>query len=964
MTQHATHPRQVPSWRPADRCFPTIRAIPFLLVTALAGLALTAGVSRAQTTGTIAGRVTNLKTGRPMSFANVLVTGTTLGANTKDDGSFLIRAVPPGEQDLLVSYMGFDPEHRKVLVLAGDTVQVEVKLKETVVREEKEVVVVAERPLVDVKRASTTRSFNADELKSMTLQPSLESVVEQQPGVTKDNDKIHIRGGRSEETLFIIDGVQTRDLISGDSKGTNVSARSMAEVNIITGGFDAKYGQALSGVVDAKTKEGGEHFAGYLGYQTDRPAGKRQEDIYEFELGGPLSLLHPLLKPLGGRGQERPTFYLSVGVELKNGYLPGIDDLLGDRHLRSSYRDPILGSNRRYQSFFYPRANNDWRGSLKTTWKASAVDKFSVGLTKSISFDQGFSDSDIATVNRNVVNYAWIWRNALDRYYTATNDQNSFSVTWNRALGASLSHQLKITRYFSANHKDVAGKTWTEYQPGLPPCDPVTRFPGDDLRWCYAGLLGNSYFRLPIEGDAASYTDRWTKTWSADSDWIRKWKRHDMRWGMRSQYEIVQYFTLDALTVSTRPYRPLGKEYDLFKVTPNTGALYLQDRMEYEGLVAAVGLRYDYWFPGAQAERVYRERTSIIASDETVREWRQDTHALFGHRFKGHLSPRIEVSHPITDKDNLFFNYGHFTQRPPYFYVYSKTGSQSAEQFPRIGNPNLNPEISVAYELGAGHTFRRDMAFKVTTFYKDIYDYPTSATISLTDSVTTTRSDYFVYFNRDYARSRGIELELKKNKAGGRISWNASYTYALVKGKSSDPNNLALVRATGGDARETALDEEYMWWNRPHKLTLWFDYKVSKGDRTARIAGVRLPEEFALNLYWLAMSGRAYTPQDLDGNDTGPAYSENGPMETSLNGTLRQAFRFAGHRWEATLQGWNLTDHRTVLVIDPVSGKGYRVGQGSLTNSTYNPVWLDERYSDPSMRSAPRSFRVGLGVEL
>jgi hypothetical protein len=951
MTQPATIPRRMPSRHPAETPSATIRTIPFLLLAALAGLAFATEAARAQTTGTIAGRVSNQKTGKAMSFANVLVTGTTLGANTKDDGSFLIRAVPPGEHDLLVSYMGFDAQHRTVLVLVGDTVRVEIRLRETVVQEEKEVLVVAERPLVDVKRASTTRSFNADEIKSMTLEPSLESVVEQQPGVTKDNNKIHIRGGRAEETLFIIDGVQMRDLISGDSKGNNVSARSMAEVNIITGGFDAKYGQALSGVVDAKTKEGGDRYQGYLGYQTDRPLGDRQEDIYEFELGGPFGALHPLLRPLGGRGQGRPTFYLSVGVELKNSYLPGIDDLSGNRHLRSDYRESIFGANRRYGEAFYPRASNDWRVGFKTTWKASAVDKFSLGLNKSLSFDQGFGDSDIATVNRNVVNYAWSWRDAFDHYYTSTGDQNSVSLTWNRSLGTNLSHQLKLTRYFSSNHKDVAGKRWDQYV----------------LADSAIFQRTEPYFRIAEEGDASSYADRWTKTWSADSDWIRKWKRHDMRWGMRSQYEVVQYLSLDATTVSRE--RPLGKEFDLFNVTPNTGALYVQDRMEYEGLIAGVGLRYDYWFPGAQVERIYRERTSIIASDATVAEWQQATHPLFGHRFKGHLSPRIEVSHPITDKDNLFFNYGHFTQRPPYFYVYAKTGSQSAEEFPRIGNPNLNPEISVQYELGAGHTFHRDMAFKVSMFYKDIYDYPTSATITLADR-TTTRSSYFVYFNRDYARSRGVEMELKKNKAGGRISWNASYTYALVKGKSSDPNNLALVRATGGDARETTLDEEYMWWNRPHKVTVWFDYKVSKGDRTARIAGVRLPEEFSLNLYWLAMSGRAYTPQDLFGQDTGPAFSRNGSQETTLNGTVRQGFGFAGHHWEVSLQGWNLTNHRTVLVIDPASGGRYKMGKGSLWNvytsglSRETIAWYTARYADPSMRSAPRNVRLSLGVDL
>jgi hypothetical protein len=188
----------------------------------------------------------------------------------------------------------------------GETLRVNFYLKPTVTQT-REVTIKAERPLVDVKRASTIRSFDQDELKSMALQPTLDSVVEQQPGVTKDNDQIHVRGGRADETLFIVDGVRTRDLLSGDSKGSTISARSVAEVNIITGGFDAKYGQALSGIIEAKLKEGTE-VPRILRYATDR---RRQErrSVRLPDLGAPP--LCPAWRDAGAEDEKMRFFMTS-----------------------------------------------------------------------------------------------------------------------------------------------------------------------------------------------------------------------------------------------------------------------------------------------------------------------------------------------------------------------------------------------------------------------------------------------------------------------------------------------------------------------------------------------------------------------------------------------------------------------------------------------------------------------------
>lgn len=911
-----------------------------LLACALGGLLPALALARS---ARITGRVLDQANSKPLSFANVTLIGTSLGANSADDGSFVIDPVPPGHYVVQASFLGYEVSRQEVDVASGAEATLEFRLRTTVVKQEKEIVVSAERPLVEVEKASTIRSFTDQELKSLTIQPTLDSVVEQQPGVTRDNNKIHIRGGRAEETLFIVDGVQMRDVLSGESPGSNVSARSVAELNIITGGFDAKYGQALSGIVEAKLKEGGDAYHGYVGYSTDRLFDDWKTDLFDVQIGGPLPFGGKLLEPLGGDQSRAPTFFLNLSADLSNGWLPSVKDLPGDAKLHSFYSDRIFGQSYDYGRFFSPRANNDWRLLFKSSWQASLNHKFSLSVTKSIGIDQGFDDIDVADVNRNRINYPWSWVDRLDHYYTVTSDQNSLSLSWKQVLGPSLFHTLKATRYFSARNQSTRGHLWTQYDIDA---DANHGDEGTD----------RPFYR--DYGDAPEFRDRFTETWGLDWDWARKGARHDVQWGGRAQYENVQYLSLDATSVTKT--NPLGDEFDLFHVYPTTGAFYVQDRLDYEQFICGIGIRYDYWFPGRQVERLYDRMDRPTINADTRQQFLDDTHGLFGRRFKGHFSPRIQVSHPITDRDHLFFNYGHFTQRPPYFYVYAKSSSQSSEEFPLIGNPNLNPEISVQYELGAGHQVRDDLALKSSLFYKDIYDYPTSTTLVLRER-TTNRSNFFIYRNLDYARARGIEIELKERSRSGS-AFSVAYTYSVVKGKSSDPNRLKIVQGSGGDARETSLDEEFMWWNRPHKMTVWYEYRVPPGTRDARVLHfLPLPGDFAANFYYKLESGRAYTPQDRFRNDTGLQYSENGPFDQVVNGTLTQGVKVGGRRVELTLQAFNLFNERTLLVVDPNTGEKYRPGYGTLIGD-YSEA-TSERYRDPAQYTPPRQVRFGLGME-
>ena len=103
---------------------------------------------------------------------------------------------------------------------------------------------------------------------------------------------------------------------------------------------------------------------------------------------------------------------------------------------------------------------------------------------------------------------------------------------------------------------------------------------------------------------------------------------------------------------------------------------------------------------------------------------------MFGQRWKARLSPRLGISHPVSDNQTLFFSYGHFSKLPRPQFVYSKLEKTSARStFQTVGNPNLNPETTVSYELGLRNQLGESDVLTLTAYYKDIFDYITARTV-------------------------------------------------------------------------------------------------------------------------------------------------------------------------------------------------------------------------------------------
>lgn len=923
---------------------------PLARLLAVLGLALCASTAFAQDRGSLSGRVVDRKTRHAIPFASVSIGGVQLGGLTDSEGQYLVKNVPPGTYEVTVRFLGYRPESRAgVAVAAGRNTVANFELSDIVVREEKAIEVSAERRLVEVKQGATVRSVNASEIRNLPVQ-TIGDVLQRQAGVSGEGDQIHIRGGRADETIFVINGVTNRDLVTGQSTAGQINARSVAEVNVATGAYDVRYGNALSGVVEIRLKEGGEELSGGL----TTTAGSYGGRAFQLVVGGPDPVWSRLLRTVGLSPPGQLSSILDVSGSLYNtrfSYLdPGkrsfydttIEPIFvpSDRQrLRSSYEDAFLGHRFRYGDVFTPAADNRWALRYGLTWKPNTSDKWTFDFSKRIACDQGFSRTFItARGDLGDPTYPWRWANRLDHAPTIFEDNVQNSLSWRRSLATTGYTELHFSRYFFAQRQDVMGKMWKDYvQP-----DDISYFDRGDPR-------RSDYFY--DTGDDNEWSDRRTTTYQMQGIYVQRMRRHEIEVGFDHQAQAVQYVTIEDPWVEDP--NGLGGSHDVWTVHPWVGNVFLRDRLDYEGFTGNIGIRADYWFLGREAEAAVADPTNPNLTPETREKFYEETRSIFGRRAKVKFSPRVIVAHPITQNSSFFFNYGQFTQNPSYRYVYSRLTSVSSESFPLLGNPNLNPQVSVNYELGAKHMFLPTAAANLTFFVKDTYDYPTATLFSGGEAgAGEVPKPVFVYLNGHFARSRGFEIELEKRRSN---SWagKLTYTFQQTKGKSSDPNEQKVVQESGGNAADTRLSETFVYWNRPHKLAAHLDIRF---DQRAPRPWLR---HTGLNVYMSGSSGRAYTPQNPLTDQAGEPNSKNGPFQITTDVRLNRSVHVFSKRLDISVVGVNIFSNHLINRIDPVTGRGRVWGVGSYDPVLY-PRTKDNEYLKTGAVDDPSNYGDGV----
>jgi len=160
----------------------------------------------AGTVGKILGTVVDKETGKPLMGVNVVIKGTTMGAASDIDGHFYIFNIPPGLYDLEAGYIGYAKMTIKNVRISVDlTTDVNFLLeRETIVGQE--VIVVAERPIIERSATNERRVVRSEDIANMPVR-SATDVAALQTGVVKIGNVLHVRGGRTEEVVYYVDGV-------------------------------------------------------------------------------------------------------------------------------------------------------------------------------------------------------------------------------------------------------------------------------------------------------------------------------------------------------------------------------------------------------------------------------------------------------------------------------------------------------------------------------------------------------------------------------------------------------------------------------------------------------------------------------------------------------------------------------------------------------------------------------------
>ncbi|MCA0268314.1 MAG: TonB-dependent receptor [Bacteroidetes bacterium] len=925
---------------------------------------------------TITGTVID-KDDEPLIGVNVVVVGTQRGAVTDLDGKYTITGLSAGSYNVQFSILGYQSKlFTGIRVTANAPTTLDVTLQEEDLEAAGETVVIGDRPLVDVESGTSTGSMNREQIEAAPVR-TVQGVVAQQAGVTADPTGLYIRGGRANETGFIVDGVSAKDPLAGTGFGLDLGSNAFSEVEVTTGGVGADVGDVTSGVVSVRTQEGTDEFHGSFAHKRDNFGlnddwqSNFNQQLYELSLGGPII-----------KGKLR--FFLSGQAQLEDGFTRFTSN-------PDSLRSSIVGS-----AFWTPNAANRWSGLAKVSYDIRPGLKLQASYQRSLGVNQNTRSLQVTGDDAVVApGFQYAFVRQPDNANTFAHDTNIGYLRLTQVVSPRFLYDLQLSRLFTRLRADANGRPWrpdqitTELDPESLPDYPAT---------IYTGANGqipnpNALFILPGSGFynnggiATRWHDHFAEEWTlkfngtyyfgtsrnARFDGGFEAKRNDYQW-----IDVVRPWVgapIVTATGDTTSSNRLGASSDIWRVQPQRGALFGTGQVRYRGLIANVGLRFEYWAPGKYVDDLVENPNAPIL-DEVREGYRNSTVELFGLRYKFRLLPKLRVSFPVADNQVLYFNYGQSTRLPHPTFVYTGLDPyyQDRSFFADLGNPNLNPEVDISYELGLKSQITSNDALTVTGFWRDKFDFITIEDVVVRDA--TGRETVRAFrVNGDFARIRGLELGYQK-RIGRWFTGNVSAAFSKATGLSSTANDALAQYLQNGNLDNTV--ETPLAWDRP--LDLKASVTFSRGNQ-APLWGIPGLNNYRAYLSTTFRSGQRYTPVEFVGYTANPVtgandwrpiyrtvqdpeqrYSKVGAPWWWFDLNIQRTFRVFGNQLAATLEITNLFNQDNGVIINPVTGKAYpRVDEANADwvalrgNSNYDVVEgvRDPRFEDPSTTGLP-----------
>lgn len=897
--------------------------------------------------GKLSGAVVSKANGEPLPGATISVKELATGAISRPDGGYSMLQVKPGRYTVVVSLIGFKQvKNYAVEVYAGEETKLDFKLEDTVLPLGTEVIVYGEKPLMDPTTPAAVRSIEPRDI-ALGSDRSIGDILVGLPGVVEIDKELHIRGGRTYETQYMIDGVAVTDPLIRRGYGLSLNANAIREMNLYTGGADAEFSQATSGVVEILTKEGYEKYTGSLNYKNDHLFGSSgfNSDLVEATASGPEPVTSHLLKKTGLPGETY--FFWSGNFALSNTYLPY------SRHLYSS----TFGGKS-----LSPRSDNQYSTVLKLSWRVSPLVKASFAHSAAVNINQDRSilETRIRTIDYSY-GYPFAYSRILDNYNTFTQKSNQQTVVVDYKVSPEKQLRLTAARFFTTLHSDVRGKNWKEY---LQPQDsyPDTVIMAPDSSY-FTIVKGDGFYDA---GDGDSWYDHYIENYSVKTTYETQIEpNYSLKMGAESEFQTVQVLDIFKPWLGASGF---GLNYDAYKAKPSTHGVFIQNHLNLQGMVFDFGVRYDLWFAGKYAEDALAN-DSISPLSEALRDkYKNETTVVLGRRARGIISPRFGVANMISRELTLFASYSRFARKPSPQYLYAKLYTPSKAAYQMFGNPALDYEKVTNMEAGVKWLPNQHLAIGISGYIKYIQDYIAATAVSPDPRFPD--ETYFMYFNLDYATSQGVELEYI-HKVSDIFTLSANSSFSRARGERSLPADILRglkTRSEGEIYNDVAFD-----WDKPWQFVLKTNFSVP-ADRKPRLLGVRLPHDFNLNVKFWGQAGKRYTPyaQSTDdfGNEVfvpkGETNSKLGPWWNSLDFSFQKYFRLGKTTLTLYLEGNNLLDHKNVTLINPLTGKEYRnedvIPRGG---NLFELLPLSYRLplgENPTRYLSPRQLKIGLGV--
>ncbi|MFT4603435.1 MAG: outer membrane receptor protein involved in Fe transport [Rhodothermales bacterium] len=915
-------------------------------------------------TGKVSGTVID-DTGLPLPGVNVLIDGTLQGTASNLDGEFVIIGVRPGSYTIVASFIGFSTQRREGVRVSVDlTTTVDFTMAEEIFQGE-EIVVTAEANAVRKDVTSSESRVNSETLDRLPV-TELGQVLEVQAGITNRNG-LHVRGGRSSEIVFMVDGVPVTDSYDG-STSVQLENDGIEELQIISGTFNAEYGNAMSGVINVVTKEGGRDYKGsfssYIGsyavsgsggesflrgtdVEDNKEAGIEYRDVdpYSYLPFKPGQFYNTQLALEGPIMGDKLTFFALGRFFNNDGWLYGAN---------------IFDINGQAGDSTLVPMNNFERLSWQANLRYRASSKIILNL-----IGQGQSSESRG--------YNLFRRWSPDGRSFGFNNGYNVMLKMTHLVSATTFYTLNVSTFRAKNESYLYDDPFDARYNGfnLSPPDSVEYTPGNSVP------VSTGFGRYGRGGTDLGRFERTTDTILLKGDVSSQIGRaHLTKAGFQVKIDRMNLggFSLqpasDASGNLIEPFQSAfpdssSSRYTWFEdFSPISLSAYVQDKIEFENFIVNAGLRLDYFDSRAQVPldpsdpNIFSPLKAINRfGDEngdgviTVDEERADNRLTASDReaywwadskSNWQVSPRLGVAYPITEQGVIHFSYGIFFQVPTVNQMSANFGYKipnASGSYGPFGNPNLDAQKTTMYEIGFKQGFG-EFVLDVTGYYRDVRSWVSTSSPIL---AALPGINYVVFTNRDYANTRGVTASLKKNFAEG-WGFDLNYTFQVAEGSNSNPSD-EFFSLLGNNQPTLALLP--LDWDQRHKIA------------GAVYAG---GDDWGSSIRFRAESGFPYTPSfaqaALTGNDVQPEFPRNsrritGAVEADF-GFYKQ-FTVGNIRPRLTLDIFNVLDTRNVNSVFSDTGEP-DVTLDQLRTGQFDPGY----FVRPDHFREPRRIQVGV----